>query len=112
MMQFVDITVSLKSFSDGHYVSFLPVSWSRIGNHRYLPIVMAVTGALSGSPSAGRSGLRWRSPRKLTPAITTDLPPSMMFCLPSIWARLEILLPVSYDTDQYLQMPRPVRWEY
>jgi hypothetical protein len=56
---------------------------------------MAVTGALSGSPSAGRSGLRCKSPRKLTPAITTDLPPSIMFCLPSIWARLEILFPVS-----------------
>lgn len=33
----------------------------------------------------------------ITPAMTTDLPPSMMFCLPSIFARREILLPVSFS---------------
>ena len=32
----------------------------------------------------------------MAPAMTTDLPASMMFCLPSIRARRDILLPVSY----------------
>lgn len=32
----------------------------------------------------------------------TDLPPSMMCCLPSICAFLEILLPVSYDCQNVL----------
>ena len=61
-----------------------------------LPMLMAVFGALSFSPSAAGSGLRHKSPRRHTPAMTTVLPPSIMFCLPSMLARREILLPVSY----------------
>ena len=61
----------------------------------YFPMLMAVVGGLSFSPCVTGSGFRQRSPRKCTPAIMTVLPPSMMFCFPSMIALLEILLPVS-----------------
>ena len=65
-----------------------------VSSTTYRPILIAVV-TVSFSPSAGLSGRRKRSPLRHTPAMTTDLPPSMMFCLPSITARREILLPVS-----------------
>lgn len=68
-----------------------------------LPMLTAVVLGFSFSPSATRSGFRHRSPRRWTPAMMTVLPPSMMFCLPSMKARREILLPVSY----YMVSTRP-----
>ena len=61
----------------------------------YFPILIAVFGVFSFSPAAIGSGFRHRSPRRCTPAMMTVLPPSMIFCFPSIIALLEILLPVS-----------------
>lgn len=49
----------------------------------YRPTLIAVVGP-AFSPSAGLSCSRRRSPRSVAPAMTTDLPPSIMFCFPSM----------------------------
>ena len=41
--------------------------------------------------------------------MTTDLPPSMMFCLPSMFDRREILLPVSYACQCKFDSGKAVR---
>lgn len=41
-------------------------------------------------------GWRNKSPRIHTSAWITDLPPTMIRCVPTAWARRETLLPVSY----------------
>lgn len=49
-------------------------------------------------PSAGAEDEeRYRSPRMTASAWMTVLPPRMMCCVPWIWERREILLPVSYE---------------
>lgn len=49
-------------------------------------------------PSAGTEDEeRYRSPRMTASAWMTVLPPRMMCCVPWIWERREILLPVSYE---------------
>lgn len=68
-----------------------------VGNIDNLPILMAVTAPFDRSLSSEGSCKRCRSPRSVTSAMRTDLPPSMMCCLPSICAFREILLPVSYS---------------
>jgi len=66
-----------------------------VDTHR--PMLMAVVGWFAASgPAEALLAKRWRSPRRKTSAIRTVRPPSMMFGLPSILARREILLPVSW----------------
>jgi hypothetical protein len=59
---------------------------------------LGVFGAVAGLGllgSAGVEALRNRSPRMTASAWMTVLPPRMMCCVPWIWDRREILLPVS-----------------
>lgn len=85
-MQLVAITLALVNISKTDYGSTVRLI--------YRPTLIAVC-EVSFSPSAVFSVLRDRSPRRQTPAMITDLPPSMIFCLPSICDLREILFPVS-----------------